>query len=195
MAEKTEFEKKLDLLAAPVELHNIEFRVQSVNKGKYATILAYKDARYDMQMLDDIIGPGNWQRKHESIGGVMHCSVGIWNPDTKEWVWKQDAGTESQTEKQKGAASDSFKRACFNWGIGRELYDFPKISFQLKDSEVIGPDSQGKFKASFEFQLEKYQWGMRRDETTKRIIQLACKDQHGAVRFRWDLETKNTSKP
>lgn len=184
---ETDFKKQLEALSAPVELDNIEFRIQSVNKGKWGTILAYKDARYDMLMLDKIIGPGNWQRKHESIGGVMYCSVGIWNPEIKDWVWKQDAGTESMTEKQKGAASDSFKRACFNWGIGRELYNFPKISFVLKDDEldVVGDPKEKKFKPNFNFKLEKYTWGMKRHPETKEIIQLACKDQLGAVRFNW----------
>lgn len=78
-------------------------------------LLLYKDARCDMNILDETVGPMNWQRRHELINGNLFCSVGI--RDDREWVWKQDVGVESFTEKEKGEASDSFKRACFNWGI------------------------------------------------------------------------------
>ena len=83
-------------------------------------LLLYKDARCDMNILDETVGAMNWQRAHEVINGNLFCNVGIWKDRTEgfgEWVWKQDVGVESNTEKEKGEASDSFKRACFNWGI------------------------------------------------------------------------------
>lgn len=192
-SEKT-FAEKLKELGAAVDLKNIDFRVQSINNGKFATILAYKDARYDMEVLDRVIGPGNWQRKHESVGGVMYCSVGIWNPEINQWIWKQDAGTESMTEKQKGAASDSFKRACFNWSIGRELYDFPKIQFQVLEGEYT-VESNNKLKATYSFQPNTWNWGMTRDPKNNEIIQLACKDTTGKVRFIWKHPDYETRKP
>ena len=57
----------------------------------------------------------------------MFCGVSIWDENKKQWITKWDCGVESNTEKEKGEASDSFKRACFNWGIGRELYTAPFI--------------------------------------------------------------------
>lgn len=103
----------------------IEVRIGSVAKnGSGISLLLYKDARCDMNLLDETVGAERWQRKHEVIDGILYCSVGI---KFDEWVWKQDCGTESFTEKEKGKASDSFKRACFNWGIGRELYTPPFI--------------------------------------------------------------------
>ena len=114
----------------------IECRVQSV-KENGLVLLLYKDARVDMNVLDETVGPTNWQREHYECKGNLFCRVGICTrvkidmsgnegdillPD---WVWKSDCGTESNTEAQKGEASDSFKRACFNWGIGRELYTAP----------------------------------------------------------------------
>ena len=109
----------------------IECRVQSV-KENGLVLLLYKDARVDMNILDETVGSSNWQREHYECKGNLFCRVGIRierpiSPDTKagEWVWKSDCGTESNTEAQKGEASDSFKRACFNWGIGRELYTAP----------------------------------------------------------------------
>jgi hypothetical protein len=84
-----------------------------------------------MAILDETVGAENWQREHYECKGNLFCRVGIRCKDATtardEWVWKSDCGTESNTEAQKGEASDSFKRACFNWGIGRELYTSPFI--------------------------------------------------------------------
>ena len=114
----------------------IECRVQSV-KQNGLVLLLYKDARVDMNILDETVGAENWQREHYECKGNLFCRVGIKvkpsvemtsnniNFDSNHWVWKSDCGTESNTEAQKGEASDSFKRACFNWGIGRELYTAP----------------------------------------------------------------------
>lgn len=108
----------------------IECRVQSC-KENGLVLLLYKDARVDMNILDETVGAENWQREHYECKGNLFCRVGICVETKKgetifpEWVWKSDCGVESNTEAQKGEASDSFKRACFNWGIGRELYTAP----------------------------------------------------------------------
>lgn len=103
----------------------IEVRIQST-KEKGVVLLLYKDARVDMNVLDETIGSERWQREHYECKGNLFCRVGIQMNDGS-WVWKSDCGTESNTEAQKGEASDSFKRACFNWGIGRELYTSPFV--------------------------------------------------------------------
>ena len=107
---------------------DIEVRVQSV-KQNGLILLLYKNARVDMAILDETVGPENWQREHYECKGNLFCRVGInfTATATPNWVWKSDCGVESNTEAQKGEASDSFKRACFNWGIGRELYTAPFI--------------------------------------------------------------------
>ena len=105
----------------------IDVRVGNVTE-KGVSLLLYKDARCDMNILDETVGAEMWQRHHELINGNLFCNVGINFPTEngfEHWVWKQDVGTESYTEKEKGQASDSFKRACVNWGIGRELYTAP----------------------------------------------------------------------
>ncbi len=104
----------------------IECRIGTINE-KGLSLLLYKDARADMKILDEVFGPMNWQRKHEVIGGSLYCTVSIYNESTNTWVEKMDVGTESHTEKEKGQASDSFKRACVSVGIGRELYTAPFI--------------------------------------------------------------------
>ena len=96
---------------------------------KGVSLLCYKDARVDMQILDETVGPENWQREHYECKGNLFCRVGI--KCDGEWVWKADCGTESQTEREKGESSDSFKRACVCWGIGRELYTSPFIWIPL----------------------------------------------------------------
>lgn len=106
----------------------VECRIGQVNKdGKGLSLLLYKDARCDMNILDETVGTLNWQREHYEVKGRMYCRVSIWDEARNQWVWKADCGTESNTEAEKGEASDSFKRACVNWGIGRELYTAPRI--------------------------------------------------------------------
>lgn len=105
----------------------IEVRVGTVSKNK-ARLLLYKDARCDMAILDETVGPLNWQRHHSRDNA--NCVVAIWDDDKKQWIEKEDTGTESFTEREKGLASDSFKRACVNIGIGRELYTAPNISIK-----------------------------------------------------------------
>lgn len=106
--------------------NEIDCRISTV-KENGISLLLYKDARVDQNILDEVVGPMNWSRSHQLIGDRLYCTVSIKDELTGEWISKQDVGTESYTEKEKGQASDSFKRACFNWGIGRELYTAPFI--------------------------------------------------------------------
>jgi hypothetical protein len=165
-------------LSAPLPISAIDFRVQSINKGGYATILAYKDARVDMQRLDDVVGPLNWQRHH--VRENKNCVVSIYDSGRGEWVSKEDTGTESNTEAEKGLASDSFKRACFNWGIGRELYDYPVISVKLNSNEF--EEANGKVKATWNLKLKEWKWHSEWDGKT--LTCLAAKDEKGALRFK-----------
>lgn len=104
-----------------------KWRVQSFSKNsEIATCVAYVDARDVMNLLDEGVGPENWQSDYKEIKGNLYAGIGIrFNNDSMEWVWKWDCGTESNTEKEKGEASDAFKRASVKWGIGRFLYDLP----------------------------------------------------------------------
>ena len=112
----------------------IDCRAQSVKKNGLVLLL-YKDARCDMNILDETVGAENWQRHHSRDNA--NCIVSIWDDAKGQWVEKEDTGTESNTEKEKGLASDSFKRACFNWGIGRELYTAPFIWINSKDCSIV----------------------------------------------------------
>ena len=112
----------------------IECRVGTVT-DKGCSLLMYKDARVDMRLLDEVVGPMNWKREHELINGNLFCTVSLYDRESGQWVSKQDVGVESNTEKEKGQASDAFKRACVNWGIGRELYTCPFVWVNLGSEE------------------------------------------------------------
>ena len=105
---------------------DIDVRIASI-KENGLSLLLYKDARVDMDILDETVGPYNWKREHQFKDGKLYCTVSIYDTEKQQWIGKEDVGAESNTEQEKGQASDSFKRACFNWGIGRELYTAPFI--------------------------------------------------------------------
>ncbi|WP_407457181.1 Rad52/Rad22 family DNA repair protein [Fibrobacter sp.] len=130
--------------------NEIECRIGQI-KENGLTLLLYKDARVDMNILDETVGPLNWKREHGRDN--RNCIVSIWDRDKKEWVSKEDTGTESNTEAEKGLASDSFKRACVNWGIGRELYSAPFIWVKNGDA-AIAPIG-GKYKCFDKFKVVK----------------------------------------
>ena len=123
--------------------NEVDVRIGQVAKdGSYITCLLYKDARCDMAILDETVGAENWQREHYECKGNLFCKVGINTNYNKpesipNWVYKSDCGTESNTEAEKGEASDSFKRACVNWGIGRELYTSPPIYIPAADEKGV----------------------------------------------------------
>ena len=170
----------------------IDCRVQQIkqtNKGGFGlSVLLYKDARCDMNILDETVGPENWQRKHEDHNGNLFCSVGVKYND--EWVWKEDAGAPSNTEAQKGHASDSFKRACTNHGIGRELYTSPFIWIEAMDGEIT-PGGNGKYrlKPGVSFHVSEISTDEKR-----RIVSLTLVDNKGNVRFSFPRQSRPAQK-
>ena len=140
----------MDLKFRSLRADEIDVRVAQVTE-KGCQLLLYKDARCDMNILDETVGPMDWQRSHSRDNA--NCTVQIWDKERGFWVSKEDTGTESNTEKEKGLASDSFKRACFNWGIGRELYTSPFIWVKAEDVKII--DKNGRKGTYGHFSVEK----------------------------------------
>lgn len=171
MAAKKEEQMKIRTLLAS----EIECRV-GMMKRDGCSLLLYKDARVDMRLLDEIYGPNNWQRSHELINGNLFCTISIWDTEKKEWVKKQDVGTESNTEKEKGQASDAFKRAGFNWGIGRELYTGPFVWIRLDASEVT--EKNGSYATYTRFKVKSIGYSDQRE-----IDRLVIVDGAGKVRY------------
>ena len=147
----------------------IEARVATVIE-KGCSLLLYKDARCDMNILDETVGAMNWMRSHTRDNA--NCIVSIWDKDKEQWISKEDTGTESFTEKEKGLASDSFKRACFNWGIGRELYTAPFI--WIPADKVNLSQKNGKYTTYDKFVVEAIRYDDKRQ-----ISALAIKNQAG----------------
>ena len=134
----------------------IECRVSVINE-KGLSLLLYKDARVDQRILDETFGAFGWKRSHQCIDGNLYCTVEVFDKETMQWIAKQDVGTMGYTEKEKSQASDSFKRACFNWGIGRELYSAPfiwipagKASIQMKE----GSNKEKRYYCNDRFSVE-----------------------------------------
>ena len=167
---------------------DIELRVGMAN-AKGFSLLLYKNARVDMQLLDETVGSMNWQREHYRDNA--NCIVSIWDNKKEAWVSKEDTGTESQTEREKGLASDSFKRACVNWGIGRELYTAPFIWV----SGHVENDQRARsgFKAD-----QKYVGGLKVsaiEYTEKRTIKkLVIEDADGEIAYSFGVKRNKTEK-
>ena len=156
-----------------LKANEIECRVSQI-KTVWVTLLLYKDARCDMNILDETVGQYGWQREHQRDNA--NCIVSIWDKEKEQWISKEDTGTQSFTEKEKGLASDSFKRACFNWGIGRELYTSPFIKITPnKENEFF--EKNGKFKTWSKFKVSEVEY------IDNVISYLEITDQNGSVRF------------
>lgn len=156
----------LEILNEVLGAESIDFKptnVQKTKKGVFCMLLAYKDARVDMDVLDKL-GPENWQCKYKRDSkGVLQCGIGIRivYDDVFEWVWKWSNGTPSDYEKEKGEYSDAFKRAGFMWGIGRKLYEFPQTTIWLSEGEWY--EKEGKVKISYSFKPNSWKWTISKD--------------------------------
>lgn len=145
----------------------IECRVSAINE-KGVSLLLFKDARVDQRILDETFTPFGWKRTHQSIEGNLYCTVEVWDESKGQWIAKQDVGTESYTEKEKGQASDSFKRACFNWGVGRELYTAP---FIWVSSEFTKVEKKGdRYICKDRFRVQSIAYNARREISALSII-------------------------
>lgn len=164
-----------------LKANEIECRVGTINE-KGLTLLIYKDARVDMNILDE--SGVKWKREHQLINGKLFCTVSVWDDEIKEWVSRQDVGVESNTEATKGEASDSFKRACFNWGIGRELYSAPFI-WIAASNYTSSTNKAGKPTTYDKFSVEKIKY----DDVTREITGLAIRNDKTNKRvFLWTKE-------
>lgn len=159
----------------------IDCRVSQI-ASNYCTLLLYKDARVDMNILDETVGSLNWQKSY--LRDNANCIVSIYDNEKGEWVSKEDTGTESNTEAEKGLASDSFKRACFNWGIGRELYTAPSIFiFPNKEMTPRGKDNEFYLNDKEKYETKTRFWVEYIDYDDSKIQNLIIRDNKNNIRF------------
>lgn len=162
------------LTAKDVELRTAQ--IKKTNYGVYITLLVYKDARVDMKMLDKMFGPLGWQRHHREVNGHLYCTISVYDKENDCWIEREDVGTPSNTEEVKGESSDSFKRAGFNFGIGRELYDAPNIRFKLNEGEY---SDNGKITSYAKFRVAEMEYDADKGE----FVKFTVVDSNGNVRF------------
>ena len=175
-------EKQIRLLNAD----EIECRIASISE-KGLSLLLFKDARVDQKILDETFTPFGWRRSHQTIDGNLYCTVEIWDEEKEQWIGKQDVGSMSYSQKEKGQASDSFKRACFNWGIGRELYTAPFIWIPAGKVNI---QKQGdKFVSSEYFSVQEISYSEQRE-----IVSLVIVNSRGVVMFSMGNEEKTDLK-
>lgn len=163
----------------------IECRVGTINE-RGLSLLLYKDARVDQKILDEAFGMYGWERTHQSIEGNLYCTVRIWDSEKSQWIEKQDVGTTSYTEKEKGQASDAFKRACVNVGIGRELYTAPFIWIPSSKANIQKRDN--RYTTSERFQVREISYNEMRE-----IAAITIVNDRGVVAYEYQ-EKKNSSK-
>lgn len=163
----------------------IECRVGTINE-RGLSLLLYKDARVDQKILDEAFGMYGWERTHQSIEGNLYCTVRIWDSEKSQWIEKQDVGTTSYTEKEKGQASDAFKRACVNVGIGRELYTAPFIWIPSSKANIQKRDN--RYTTSERFQVREISYNEMRE-----IAAITIVNDRGVVVYEYQ-EKKNSSK-
>ena len=171
------------LLASEIDCRVATVKQPSQDGQGGVSILLYKDARVDMRLLDEVYGAMGWKREHQVLDGRLYCTISVYDGRTGQWVSKQDVGVESYTEKEKGQASDSFKRAGFNWGIGRELYTAPFIWVNLSEKEwrKAGQGMQPNINLSV----------AEIEYNGDYICYLRLVDRNGAERFKWGKKSVN----
>lgn len=166
-----------------LKANEIDCRINTINE-KGLTLLLYKDARVDQNILDETVGSMNWQRKHTRDNA--NCIVSIWDNEKQQWVEKEDTGTESFSEAEKGLASDSFKRACFNWGIGRELYTSPFIWISKDNCRINYVEKTQKYTCYDKFRVESIEYSTDREITKLSILN----DSTGVLVFNYNSKDK-----
>ena len=161
----------------------IEVRVAST-QNNVAQLLLYKTARTDAAILDETFGQFNWQCSYSEIKGNLFCTISVRDPNTNEWISKMDCGAESKIEKEKGEASDAFKRAGFKFGVGVELYGTPKIKIPIEESDMYN----GRFCQSFS--LKDIQIS-----PDHKITSLTIQDRRGNVRYTYNAQQPQQYQP
>ena len=155
-----------------LKANEIECRI-AVIKENGLSLLLYKDARVDQRILDETFGAFGWKRSHQCIDGNLYCTVEIYDKQSGVWVSKQDVGTTGSGEKEKSQASDSFKRACFNWGIGRELYSAPFIWIPVGKALIqakTGQNGEKRYYCNDHFSVQSIQYNEDREISSLVIV-------------------------
>ena len=160
-----------------LQANEISCRVQQISE-KGLSLLLYVTSRDGQKRLDEKFGELGWQDRYEVIDGDLYCIISVWDSEKKMWISKEDVGTASYTAKEKGRASDAFKRACVKHGIGRELYTAPYIWIPSNYCN-IKTDSNGKTSTRDKFFVNRISY-----TSDRKIVELEIVNQNMDVVFK-----------
>lgn len=172
-----------------LDADEIECRVQRCTKDG-VSLLLYKDARCDMNILDETVGAMNWKKSYQLIDNQLFCTIEIWDEEKSQWISKQDVGVESNTEAEKGRASDAQKRAAVAFGIGRELYTAPFIWIDAKDTRLEEYEEGGrkKYKCKDTFIVSAIEY-----DDDERISYLLIRNRRNNIVYQYGVSLANAS--
>ena len=171
-----EWKEIQEKLGQPTPKDKIKMR-----EGFGGKMLSYIDARYVMDVLDEVVGCENWKDEYQVLNGNMFCTLYIRSGE--EWVCKTDVGVASNIEAEKGEVSGAFKRTAVKWGVARDLYEeepvsAPKSSYKKTWDSSVDADciSFGKHKNKkwTEIPIDYLEWLSNSDVTkpdTKVLVQ------------------------
>ena len=159
--------KKIRTLRA----EEIEVRTQSVKNNK-ANMLLYINSRSATDLLDETYGMENWMIEYKDVAGQIYGRLSVYDTETDRWVVREDTGSESNVEAEKGLASDILKRCIVRLGV-TELYSSPKIQW-----EDDGYGNTG-------YKVSEIEYDDRRN-----ITHLVIVNRFGKEQFRWDRTQK-----
>ena len=166
----------------PLKPQQIEVRpTNTKNKGR-ASLLLYIDSRAATEILDETFGTFNWQIEYKPINDKIYGRLSVYDTIKNQWVAKEDTGSESNIEADKGQASDILKRCLSRWGCNF-LYSAPEITINCPDKYYYND------KLSMSFKVSEIEY------IDKKISQLTIVDKFNNIVFNWnkDSENKTTS--
>lgn len=152
-----------------------------IKKGRATSegisLMIYKNARVDQTILDASVTRMGWQNSYSVIDGKLFCTISIWDEIKEQWVSKSNVGAEPLYYKEKGEASDAFKRAAFNWGIGRELYSAPRIWVPAEKTRISQKkDDEGSYVCDDQFEVKEIEY-----DGNRKISRLVITGAQGTV--------------
>ena len=154
--------------------NQIEVRPTGTTPKGQCTLLLYIDSRCASNILDETVGAFNWSIEYKSIGDKVFGRLSIYDEERNIWVHKEDTGSASEFEADKGLSSDILKRCLARWGCDC-LYTAPKIKIQCPENYYFND------KMTMSFSVKSI------DYVGKRISQLTIVDRFDNVVFDWTI--------
>ena len=119
-----------NILTAPILPNEIEWRVQSQTSTGKLIVVPYINNRCVMHRFDAAFGAENWTSEFREIANGFLCRLTV--TINKREVYREDGASKTNIEPEKGGISDAMKRAAVQFGLGRCLYDYPRVMIECE---------------------------------------------------------------